>query len=444
MRQSNTVTHPRSEYRRPPRAASEAAPGPPAARGYDTFRGITRFPALDGLRALAVVGVLWHHTGTAVRTGLEGRGEYGVDLFFAISGILITTLLLRERDGTGRVSLRNFYIRRSLRIFPLYYLVLAAYVVLTLAVQRHTPQGQAFFENLPAFLTYTSNWFVDLEAGESVTFYFAWSLATEEQFYLMWPPTLVLLYAYSRRRTDWGAGLAVVVLIGISVVATAYRQAGVDALPVRMLASLSVPILAGAGLALILHRPRGFQLLAPLLARRASAFFWSLVSLAAVVVGLDRQFIGALFAVTVAAYCVRPTGVGYRVLTWRPLVVMGTVSYGMYLMHMLVANVIRKVIGQEFSPLLFVLTVLAATAVAWVVYRYVESPILRLKDRFGASTGIPASAWGGPETRASRQARLRSSGSSRLSRSSRSRSSRSSRPARRHTHGTADVGAGHG
>ena len=86
------------------------------------------FPALDGLRGLSILAVIWHHA--VDPAGIWGY--FGVSLFFAISGFLITTLLLRERAATGRISLRNFYMRRTLRIFPLYYAVVALYVVVVL------------------------------------------------------------------------------------------------------------------------------------------------------------------------------------------------------------------------------------------------------------------------------------------------------------------------
>ena len=86
----------------------------------------------------------------------------GVELFFVISGFLITTLLLRERTANGRVSLKNFYARRTLRIFPLYCAALALYVIMVYVHERHSEAGQQFFHNLRYFATYTSNMFVDL------------------------------------------------------------------------------------------------------------------------------------------------------------------------------------------------------------------------------------------------------------------------------------------
>ena len=126
-------------------------------------------------------------------------GASGVSLFFVLSGFLITTLLLREHDAHGRIGLRDFYARRALRIFPLYFAVLALYAAITFLTERDA-QGhlngaaRLFASNLPYYATYTNNWFVDLKLNEDgqrrVIFIFAWSLATEEQFYAFWPPVL--------------------------------------------------------------------------------------------------------------------------------------------------------------------------------------------------------------------------------------------------------------
>ncbi len=128
---------------------------------------------------------MWHHSGLPqpppAATGPDGRLPVLRHL-----GILITSLLIRERNDTGTISMTGFYMRRSLRIFPLYYAVLLLYVALV-PVMDQGPAGSEFFRNLPFFATYTSNWFVPFDESERIIFYFAWSLATEEQFYLTWP-----------------------------------------------------------------------------------------------------------------------------------------------------------------------------------------------------------------------------------------------------------------
>ncbi|HEY9068052.1 MAG TPA: acyltransferase, partial [Burkholderiaceae bacterium] len=143
---------------------------------------------LNGVRALAVIGVVWHH-------GYRGplpwpilhNGFLGVDVFFVLSGFLITTLLLDEQMATGRISLVNFYARRALRIFPLYYAVLALLAAYFLFAPGST-NAPAFIAELPYHASYTSNWVV-LASLMGIT----WSLSTEEQFYLAWPPLLARL-----------------------------------------------------------------------------------------------------------------------------------------------------------------------------------------------------------------------------------------------------------
>lgn len=144
---------------------------------FKSFVSVDRFGSLDGLRALSILGVLWEHSSlwAGMSAPIATKGFYGVNLFFAISGFLICSLMIRERSKHGAISLRAFYIRRSLRIFPLYYAMLLVYALVVLVMEKG-PEGEAFFGNLPAFLTYTSNWFVGAGQDERVIFVFAWSL----------------------------------------------------------------------------------------------------------------------------------------------------------------------------------------------------------------------------------------------------------------------------
>src|SRR5688572_11294818 len=121
-------------------------------------------PALDGLRALAIVAVVWHHSLPRAVPGWLGRGHAGVPLFFALSGFLITRLLCAEQHTTGNIALGRFWMRRSLRILPLYYAVLGGFV-LYLACVTPTEATRHFFASLPHYATYTSNWFVDFDVA---------------------------------------------------------------------------------------------------------------------------------------------------------------------------------------------------------------------------------------------------------------------------------------
>lgn len=354
---------------------------------YDRWRRAKYFPSLDGLRGISIIAVVWFHS-TGHRPGILGKGALGVDLFFAISGLLITTLLLRELDRTGDVSLRGFYIRRSLRIFPLYYAVLAAYALLVLAVERRTPAGREFLANLPAFLTYTSNWFVDL--GPRVIFYFAWSLATEEQFYLVWPS----IVRFARGRWAAVGAMSAMLIAGEAARwAVAAGVVGREHLAARILSSIAAPICLGSLGAFLLHRRPGFELAARVLGRP-----WSAPAAAAALVvvlavdGAPPILVALAMAALVIASAIRCDHGLRRVLELRPLVYVGTVSYGVYLLHMLALNAVRRALPGHAGSVHFLVTLPLVLAMASVSFRVFEARFLRLKDRFTAARPEAAAA----------------------------------------------------
>ena len=153
---------------RPSQVTSSAA--------FDRFVTTRHLPGLDGLRGLAILPVIWHHSTPRLLPGVLGKGAVGVDLFFALSGFLITTLLLRERRERGSISLGAFYARRSLRIFPLYYAVLAAYAARALTSPASFAPAAHFLRSLPYHATYTANWFVDYSVPHDVIFAFSWTV----------------------------------------------------------------------------------------------------------------------------------------------------------------------------------------------------------------------------------------------------------------------------
>ncbi len=343
------------------------------------FAGRRYFSGLDGLRAISVIAVIWCHVAGKQPLNLLNQGNKGVDLFFAISGFLVTTLLLREYREHGSISLTQFYLRRSLRIFPLYYAVLLLYCVLVLATMRGTTKAAEFWDNLPAFLTYTSNWFVDLDGAGShgTTFYFAWSLATEEQFYLFWPALMLLSLWLTKR--SWAPAVAAVLLISIQLVAVSHVK---PTLLVIMLASLAPAILFGVVFAVLLHHRRIFELLYPVIGNRLMAPAAAGLLLACLQFDADLLLIRFLMALLVASVCIRDDTALHPVLNWRPAVFMGAISYGMYLMHMLAANFARILLGHPSGLDVFAVTLLVATVMAFLSYRFFEAPILKLKGRF--------------------------------------------------------------
>jgi peptidoglycan/LPS O-acetylase OafA/YrhL len=335
-----------------------------------------------------VIAVVWHHTGSGAFADvwILQQGHFGVDFFFAISGFLITTLLLREHRRNGAISYRKFLARRAFRIFPLFYAVLSLYVVLTLLTRRDTAEAHQFFRNLPAFATYTSNWFVDLQQGTSVTFYFAWSLATEEQFYIFWPPLLALMLAKGRDSVLTPLA-AIGVLVTVNMIAL--HAVGGDALPVTILRSLSLPMLLGVLGALLADRAPTFRVVDRALRAMPTQVLLVAALIGELAVGVQGEIIQVTMVLLVVACCLPGRGPFDHLLQWTPLARVGVISYGVYLMHMLAANVVRPVIGREYGIAVFIGTSLVVLAAAEASFRWFETPLLRIKDRRFSSQNGP-------------------------------------------------------
>lgn len=349
---------------------------------HAAFLRAERFPSLDGLRCLAILPVIWHHSTPRPLPGLLGRGPFGVHLFFAVSGFLITTLLVREKCRTDTLSLSDFYARRSLRIFPLYYAVLALYV-LRAAWLPASPIRAHFFHNLPYFLTYTSNVLVDFNVPHAVIFGFSWSLATEEQFYLLWPPLLRLAQT---RMTP------VLVAMGFFALDFAAERGLLTSLigqglPLRVVTSISAPICLGSLLALLLDDPRMYARIEPVLGRIWSAPL-SLAALFGLVVwdGAPLLAIHLAMVVLVGAVCVRPDHGLRALLEARPLVHVGQVSYGMYLFHVAVITAVKSLFpaGEASAGVVFAATVPLTTGAATLSYRFFERPFREVSRQFRA------------------------------------------------------------
>lgn len=335
------------------------------------FRKTAYFGSLDGLRALSILPVVWHHATSGPTSGVLGRGPLGVDLFFAISGFLITTLLLREREQHGKVALGAFYVRRSLRIFPLYYVVLGGFALHALFLRDAGPVRDHFLRSLPWHAIYASNWFVDNAVPHAVVFSFAWSLATEEQFYLGFPWLL---------RVSRGVVPAALFMAAVVVVDQAAEREWLSSGPLamRMLRSLATPIALGSLAALAL-RTRLFRAVNLVLGRRASP----LVMLGLVVAGavvpwslLEEQ---VLMIGLVVACCLREDHWLAPLLGVRPLRHIGVVSYGMYLLNVPAIQLAKRVVPQ---PFVFVLGLALSVAFATAAHTAIEKPLLRLRARF--------------------------------------------------------------
>ena len=304
---------------------------------------------MDGLRAVAVTAVLLYHLDAPWLPG----GFLGVDLFFVLSGFLITTLLLREAGDRGRIALAAFWVRRARRLLPLALLVVTTVMVVGWATTDPSELGALRADGLWT-LFYGANWHL-IGSGQSYFAAFAapsplrhaWSLAVEEQFYLVWP--MVVLSAVglgrrlARRRPDRSLlVLAVVIAVGAVVSATLMAVHYSPADPSRAYYGTDTRaqgLLIGAGAAVLLLGPRavGWGRLLERFAPVAAVLV--LVALAWVPDDWVGYYRGgaALFAVAagvvVAGVAAQQQSPLARLLGWTPLVWVGRLSYGIYLWH---------------------------------------------------------------------------------------------------------------
>jgi peptidoglycan/LPS O-acetylase OafA/YrhL len=349
-----------------------------AHRNYLATR---HFAALDGLRCLSIVPVVWHHSTPRPLPGLLGKGPAGVDLFFCISGFLITTLLLREKSRTGQIALCGFYARRALRILPLYYAVLLSYVAFAALLPATSAQRAHFFRTLPYYASFTANWFADFSVAYPILFSFAWSLCVEEQFYAFWP---WLVRWLSRR----GALLAMLALLSCDAAAergllSALLPAG--SLALRIVTSFAAPIGLGAILALVLDAQRGFNVLARVLGRA-----WSAPLALAVAIALlawpSAPLFGFQLALTalIGACVIRERHGLARPLQARAVSYVGRVSYGVYLLNLSAIGLVRRAFPERASSSLFVFSLSFPVALGFAAlsHRYLEAPFLRQRARF--------------------------------------------------------------
>lgn len=340
------------------------------------------FPSLDGLRALSIIPVVWHHATPYPLPGVFGRGGIGVDLFFAISGFLITTLLLRERQTFGTIDLRAFYLRRTLRIFPLYYLVLGLNIAYALWVRPDWEPSRHFLAHVPYYLTYTANWFQKLELAGPSLFVFAWSLCTEEQFYGFWAPLL----RYSKRLSVAAWAMVAIVVLDLLLESTACgTRLGLPPVVRVILTSVSCPIGFGALLAMAAHHPRFGRRVVALAALPPMVPLVFLFTLGLVLFPWAPVVVlhGSL-ALLVLVCTARKRHVLSAVFEHPVIAFVGRVSYGIYLWHVAVLGGIKAVfpsVAQQ--PLgLFLLGLPLSVAVAAVSYTVFEKPWLRRARRY--------------------------------------------------------------
>lgn len=306
-------------------------------------------PSLDGLRGFAVLIVMGSHFDVPL---LWNGGGVGVGIFFALSGFLITSLLLEERARTGRIDLVAFYKRRARRLLPALYAV----VVFWLAASSVLGALPTQWLGIVTASTYVTNWALQFGV-ETGAMHHTWSLAVEEQFYAVWP-LVVLLAGASWRIAKWSGmalGLCVMLILGqpgIAVLAGCLLSIGLH----RGMRLTVSPWFGLLGLAVI-----AFLTIAP--------FGWT----------LGMGVTGLVGAVILASQSGNPNWLS-RALGWQPLRSVGRISYALYLWHPVLLGT-AIVAGASKGPLVNLLLIALTFAVAVASWRWVESPWMRPRTR---------------------------------------------------------------
>lgn len=354
-----------------------------------TFR-LSYRRSLDGLRGVAVLMVMAHHAPFSFAQG----GFLGVDVFFVLSGFLITALLMQERDRTGAVSLRNFYARRALRLLPALLVMLSTVLVMP---WLFLPPGISPWPLAASVLLYSANWVSAYRLVNLDVLTPTWSLAIEEQFYLLWPPLLTLLLTLKIRRR-WIVGLLGLGIVSASVIRVVLWDVfGPDVSP-RLYYGLDThmdALLLGCLVGLLAAWDRlpkhGWLLGATKCATLAAVGVLGFLALASPSPDTAAFFKGVelmaclAVAVLIAGLVTAPPRVASLVLEHPALVWVGRISYGLYLWHVPVFHGVlnqhrmaRLRIPVPLRPLRFLVTFAIATASFYVA----EQPMLRLKERF--------------------------------------------------------------
>jgi peptidoglycan/LPS O-acetylase OafA/YrhL len=296
-------------------------------------------------------------------------GWTGIQIFFVLSGFLITTLALREESAAGRLSLRNFWIRRAFRILPVYLVVLLAMILTT--YRRGGSDWVLLQEALPHYLTFT-NEFGHIESPWMLS----WTLGVEQKFYLLWP---VIAFAV--------ALAAQVRLMTIGVIAGALTVAVLTWPDAPGSPASYVSILVGCALAVAMHTPAGFARLRPLMSPLGRTAVLMVLIVAQLLLERSYALVGELatvvYVLVVAAVLpgLLTHGAAATALSTTPLRWLGARSYSLYLCQVLAAWTVYALLPGLSTTGMVIATIAVGVVGADFLYRYVESPMIRAGRR---------------------------------------------------------------
>jgi peptidoglycan/LPS O-acetylase OafA/YrhL len=337
---------------------------------HDEYLRTRRFGALDGVRGIAAAAVVMSHFGGA--SFVWASGWLGVQVFFVLSGFLITTLALREEGRRGRLDLRAFYVRRVFRIWPAYFVVLAAAVGLLCLRNEFTVRGMDLA--LPWYATFNGDFRpADIMFGQT------WTIGIEQKFYVVWPLLAFLPFAM-------GLGRRLGVLGGVFVVGALLWGSAAGFVVHYLVIAL------GCAMAVLMHDRRTYRFVVQLARPVVAGCCWlalglyqlAVPALSAALGGQPLVVLGygLLVALAMPSLLVLPAltrVVSNRVATWW-----GERSYSLYLVQYFGALVVMSAVPALSAPRLVtgIAVVLVSAAIADLVYRWVELPGIELGRRF--------------------------------------------------------------
>jgi len=345
-------------------------------------------PSLDGLRALAVLAVMAYHR----YANFFGGGQVGVDVFFVLSGFLITGLLLREWTFTSRIDLRRFYYRRALRLLPALLAVLSVSEGFAL-LHLHSNYFPVFQKSILAALFYSANWMRVVDKSSMGALSHTWSLSVEEQFYFLWPPTLLLLLARFRRARIFPFVVLAILFIcfhrsnlwsGENSWHRIYN--GTDTRLDELLTGCAAALALSLGW---LRKRATLRIMRPL--APMSALFLGILVFQPIshrlMCSVGWVLIEGAAAIVICWLVTCPHGLSHRILENRVLVWVGKISYGLYLWHFPIFSKLEGTKLPDGVKTCVMFTV--AFGVSALSYYFLEMPFLRLKSRMAPP--IPAS-----------------------------------------------------
>lgn len=346
-------------------------------------------PALDGLRGIAIIAVMLFHAWAQLLPG----GYIGVDIFFVLSGFLITSVLIREYKQVGMINLKNFYIRRLLRLSPALLLLLLTFVIYSYIFLERVKITQNLTDSLIA-LFYLSNWARAFQIHPPDLLGHTWSLSIEEQFYILWPITLLRILSVCRSPMK---AFSLVVLMALCawlfrsyLASSGYSierlYNGLDTRADALLIGCALGIALSSNI--LLNRQKIWLQILKL------AVPISVLGLSLVMLKVDWRnwhlyywlfFVVDVFAgVLILDIFMSPNSSVKCLLETKWLVWVGSISYGLYLWHYPIYRTLQAM--HYSSPVVLILGSIITFVVAICSYYFVERPVLRLKKNFQSNT----------------------------------------------------------